>query len=280
MEATIDVEVVVPWDWQSTDKRIRKRILHKGWWNGSRPVEGSPCMVQIDTSDYEDVNISEAYRLPSTDQFKLIVGEGETEFQRMLDRLLPTMDTFEECLVEYKIDESVYKVKIKLIQHGAGTPSYSLDAEKKLAKALYCKERGVLLYKEGRTLDAFHRFKRAAQLLIFLDRDQPQYLPIYLTVCNNLAQCHLQHGNYEHTLTLCDKVLAKEPNNVKCLLRRASALESLRDFENALDVYKRVLQLEANNHRATERLLQMKIQVDDMNARYNAAVKRMFDFNN
>uniref|UniRef100_A0A161M8K7 70 kDa peptidyl-prolyl isomerase n=1 Tax=Triatoma infestans TaxID=30076 RepID=A0A161M8K7_TRIIF len=140
---------------QSTDKRIQKRILSKGWWNGSRPTEGSPCIVKIDTSDHEDVNIPDVYRMPSTDQFKLTVGEGETEFERILDRLLTTMDTFEECLVEYKIDEVIYNVKIKLIQHGAGTPSYTLDPEEKFNKALHCKERGVLLYKEGRILDAF-----------------------------------------------------------------------------------------------------------------------------
>ncbi|KAK9511841.1 hypothetical protein O3M35_000424 [Rhynocoris fuscipes] len=278
MNATESGGQEITWDWISKDERIKKKILVKGWWNGARPFDGTSCALKIDVDDFGDFDVAKEIRMPSINHFFYTVGEGETIFERMLDRLLLTMNVHEECLVEYLVDDLVYSAKIKLLQFECSVANYALDAEKKFEKAKNIKERGVELFKEGRVLDAYYRFKKAAQLLIFLDRNQEQYLPTYLIVCNNLAQCHLQLGNYEHVLTLCSKVLEKEPLNVKCLLRRAAALENLKDFEKALDEYKKILQIESNNQRALERYQIVKKEVDSMNERYNQAVKRMFNF--
>ena len=44
-----------------------------------------------------------------------------------------------------------------------------------------------------------------------------------LSAYNNRAMCYLKMGLHQEATSDCDKVLQHEPNNVKALLRRATA---------------------------------------------------------
>ena len=54
-------------------------------------------------------------------------------------------------------------------------------------------------------------------------------------------------GEKAEAIRNCDKVLEKNPKNVKALYRKAQAQQMFKDFEEAIETYKIVLELEPEN---------------------------------
>jgi tetratricopeptide (TPR) repeat protein len=63
----------------------------------------------------------------------------------------------------------------------------------------------------------------------------------------NSALVQLKLGETAEAIKCCEKVLAKKPDCVKAIYRKAQALEQRKDFEEAMDEYKRVIELEPDN---------------------------------
>ena len=68
------------------------------------------------------------------------------------------------------------------------------------------------------------------------------------TICQlNSAACHLAIEQNKEAIEQCNKVLEKDPNNLKAIYRKVQGLESLKDYEQALDVLNFGLQVHPNN---------------------------------
>ena len=61
---------------------------------------------------------------------------------------------------------------------------------------------------------------------------------------------HLKLHDYEGAITVFDKVLELEPNNVEALYQRANALLSLEKYDEAIEQYEKVLNIEPQNQNA------------------------------
>lgn len=78
---------------------------------------------------------------------------------------------------------------------------------------------------------------------------------------NNRALAYLQIKNYQKSCNDCLTVLAKEPRNLKALLRRSMAYEGLGEFDAALSDLKKLLSFDPVNAQAKKNLVALENKI-------------------
>jgi len=259
-----------PDNWTASDKSMSKKRLTPGTF-GQRPDDGSTCQVKL-----SNVQVHDAYHgYFNPDLKRVTINEEDSVEGRLFERALCQMDKGEVSHVQIN---GVGEFDVKLVSFTQPQPVYRMTVAEKINKSKWHKERGVDLFKESRFRDALSRFKKAARLLIMAGKDEEGVLSLYLVVCNNMAMCNLKLGDVENTITLCNKVLNHEPDNVKCLLRRATAYFEDRNFEKCeVDLHK-VLEVEPNNAKAKQLLPIVKNHILEQTVKVNNMIKKMFPY--
>lgn len=258
----------VEWSWTSKCKIAKKRIIEHGTWEGTRPTEGAECKLVLEKLKGEWDSDFEFGK-----EILFTIGFGDTKHEGLLERCLATMDKNELSLVVL----GNVRCTVRLLDFKPPEiPEHEFDQERAIQVATKHKDAGVKHYKKGNILGAYAQFRRAIRNIIFAGKDDEKVLPLYKAICNNIALCHLKLNRPELAIDVCNKVLSREENNVKALLRRASSYNLVRDYENAhLDLL-RVLELEPNNPTANGMLPSLMADLHEMNARYKDMVKKMF----
>lgn len=278
---------------------FHKEIITQGVW-GDRPREGGKCVVNIDDIVTENIALDEVQHatlsiyLDSEFNGSLIIGDSDTDIDRSLERCIQTMLQMEVSLMiltlppkslnETSLKAKTVKCKVHLKEIHNKPYIFEWNHSMKYELAMCHKERGVELYRSGRTRDAFLRFSKALKLLITIipvesdtaaqQRDEVVCLRVML--CNNIASCHLQCKNYCHVIEMCNKVLFLEPNNVKALFRRAVAYMETQEFDQAKKDFNQVQRLEPGNAAARDKLQELKKWQKKSDAKMAAAIKKMF----
>ncbi|XP_075221963.1 uncharacterized protein LOC142324831 [Lycorma delicatula] len=244
-----------------------------------RPREGSKCKIKLKMQNNDTPFFPTEY-LKDDFSGSITVGEADREFDRAVDKCVTLMDTKEKSKLTVKLENNQYTVTVyvTLIEFTPSPPSYEWSKEKKLEVARHHKEKGCELFKQGRVQDSFLRFSKAVKFLITLGIENKDVEPLYFTLCNNMAWCQLSRGQASHALTLCNKVLSNNPNNVKALMRRAEAFVWLQDTEHAVMDLRKVKELEPRNNIARERLIKLENKLAIETVRYNNIIKSMFRF--
>ena len=108
-----------------------------------------------------------------------------------------------------------------------------MENEMKIEMATKHKDQGKDSFIKKNIEDAFHHYTLAIKYLILIDpiegtesslEIKKQMLP---PLYNNAAGCHILKENWEYAIDLCNLVLQVEPNNVKALYRRGTALTEI-----------------------------------------------------
>lgn len=284
--------------WESADKRIRKNVLKPGVFT-KKPTECSTCNVLVENINVMGITeniLKEKFRTDILDGEHgkvLVIGEASADIDRKIERAIQTMNIFEKSLItitmpsQSEIESEFVPVKfeITLTKCERYKPIWEWSPKEKYNVALKYKEIGVKLFKSSRFIDAFHKFSRACKILITLepisDLELENQLEIdinnlRLTLYNNMARCQLNQKNFEHTITLCTKVLNKDRNNVKALYRRGIAYGSMKDNEKAVTDLKAALILEPNNHTVQEQFHIYNTRLQEATQKCNDMVRKMF----
>lgn len=219
----------------------------------------------------------------------MVIGEADCTVDRGLEAVVSNMksgEVHEFCLScsdirnqEKSSCHVIGQVKLLGIRKCAGGSGWRGDDKLKLIEAVRHKDMGNRLYGQGRYVDAFHRFNRSIRAILFLrdvDTIHEARNVLYITVCNNMAACQLELGNYEYVLQLSGKALALDPDNLKALVRHCRASVELGMFDNALNDARHALDLDPNNTVAKHYLAIAIRGVDSQNARYVDIIKKMF----
>ena len=103
------------------------------------------------------------------------------------------------------------------------------------------KEMGNREYKAARFDVAIVRYTEAAEAM-----EAEGDMEGLATVLNNRATCYKQLGNHDAVVTDCSKTLEIQPTNVKALIRRGQAYESIGKWALALDDMNAAFRLEPN----------------------------------
>lgn len=212
----------------------------------------------------------------------LVHGEADCVVDRGLEAVLSSMgpgELREFCLGDGRGGRVSGRVQLLSVRKCAGGAGWRGDDRLKLAEAARHKDMGNRLYGQGRYVDAFHRFNRSIRAVLFvrnLDAVHSARNALYTAICNNMAACQLQLGNYEHARQLSGKALAVDPNNLKALVRRCRASAELGIFDNALTDARLVLDHDPGNVVAKHYLDVAVRGIENQNANYKNMVKKMF----
>lgn len=282
--------------WESRDKTVKKEILQKGVISKA-PTERCECHILIENVEVTGASVVDLKNEHRTEilgnnEETIIIGDATTEIDRKIERGVQMMMIKEQSLFTMRIsplskgsEDVVVKCTITLKNCKPFKEIWKWTPEEKYETALKYKETGVRLYKESRYVDAFHNFSKACKILITLepipDLELDKTLEsniesLRIILYNNLAGCHLVRENFEFVIDLCDKVLAKDENNVKALYRRGVAYGRLGNIEKSVPDLKKVITIEPHNAAAKEQFAIYNKKWQEANKKCNEMVKRMF----
>lgn len=75
----------------------------------------------------------------------------------------------------------------------------------------------------------------------------------------------------------CDKVLSKQPTNVKALYRKAQALQQRKDYDDAIVLFKVVLESDPENKAALQQIIFCKQKLSVIREKERKRFVGMFD---
>ncbi|KAL1116935.1 hypothetical protein AAG570_005404 [Ranatra chinensis] len=292
--------------WTSYDGRIVKRLVVKGTWNGSgsTPQDYDRCQVSVSHARWRGERPTSHY-LPSSPSAEItlsvVISEAKSGIDRLIERCLRRMWRGETCHVE--LDGGVVEADLSLLSLAGGVPVYEWGHKKKFNKAMEHKRIAQGMIAGGMTEEAVVHYRRAVLLLALgrplqrqvEDKEQQagtrgkseewvvaernvadaERERLFRTVCNNMALCRIKLKQPELALQLCSKVLRREPDNVKCLLRRAEALRMIQEPADALKVLEHILALEPNNSEAKRMTAEVRKEVSRQNNMSAQLAKKM-----
>ncbi|XP_076289092.1 tetratricopeptide repeat protein 9C [Lasioglossum baleicum] len=279
----------------SADKKVTTNVIQPGQYS-KKATECANCEVFIENIQVSNASIKdlgEKYNsviLDGTSKKSLVIGEANCEIDRQIERTIQMMNIGEKREITLDIVEDVdlplvIKFEVTLLGIVLFDPIWVWTPQTKYSVALKYKETGVRLFKEHRLIDAFHKFSKACKILITLEPISDLELEkslendinhLRLVLYNNMAGCQLNRKNYEHTITLCTKILSKESNNIKALYRRGVAYGNLKDVEKAVADLENAVSLEPNNRAAKEQLAIYDAQLQEANKKFGNMMRRMF----
>eukprot|EP00106_Octopus_bimaculoides_P007571 XP_014775013.1 PREDICTED: sperm-associated antigen 1-like [Octopus bimaculoides] len=145
-----------------------------------------------------------------------------------------------------RIDEDVQEKPAKKVNSEISKLSENVDIgndcleETKTTHALREKDKGNEAFRSGDYNEAVIYYNRSLSI---------QPLDV---VYNNRALAYLKLSLWSEAIADCDRVLINDSNNVKALLRRASAYKENKEYNKSLCDLKTVLKLEPENQRAKQ----------------------------
>jgi len=136
---------------------------------------------------------------------------------------------------------------LKLIEKGDDNQTFSML----LSVIKDLKNRGVVLYQQKDIINSFNAFSQALKLAIPVEvkfnQNESEIVCVVASLYNNLAACHLERNNYHQVVELCDQVIVRNPNDIKAVYRKSSALMGLANYPAALQCLEIGLRLDPTN---------------------------------
>ncbi|KAL8438415.1 hypothetical protein ACSSS7_000158 [Eimeria intestinalis] len=109
----------------------------------------------------------------------------------------------------------------------------ALSPEETLAAAVSLKDAGNALFKEGKFSEALDKYQEGAKRL--KRASSSEAIAVYVQLNSNSCMCCLKLERWQQALEAANKVLEKEPQNLKALYRRAVARGNLGRLQDAKD---------------------------------------------
>lgn len=250
------------------NKTVLKKVTKEGE-SYEKPTEGREVTVTIEAHD----GCSGAVLL---EEQKLVFLAASGKFCSALEETVLTMKKGEVCEVrcsspadctdaELALSPSAdADVVLRLEMHDFEKVSlYSSSDAERVEHCIERKEVGAKFFKEGKWLRALKRYHHVVSLLSYLDHWKDEGLKTQAVairrLCNlNVAACHLKQKSWSDAEKACTAVLREEPDNVKALFRRASAMKELAEYCEAEQNLRRVLELDKENKEARIMLVDIK----------------------
>ncbi|CAF4866641.1 unnamed protein product [Pieris macdunnoughi] len=287
---TADTVVSARWD-----REIHKTIITPGDYSVV-PYEDSRCKLSL--SKIQCKNDSGTCEIePESTIFSpsfngtVVIGDLDNFLDKDVELILQRMCCGESCMatIVYKNNNKELVKEISFEIHLTEVTEEQLISDwswNRLYEAsIHHKERGVLLVKEKRLVDAFRRFNKALKMLVAIEPIDPdiiageqvkEMIDLRVKLYNNLAHCQLQFNEYEAAIELCNLALKNDPENIKSLYRRCISLAGLKMYDEAWTDIQHVLQLDPNDKAAKLKATELKPMIEKLNEDYTNVIKKMF----
>ncbi|XP_049850591.1 peptidyl-prolyl cis-trans isomerase FKBP4-like [Schistocerca gregaria] len=159
--------------------------------------------------------------------------------------------------------------------------SWNMDLNAKLEAAESGKQRGNELFSLGKYKYAAKRYKNSLSYIEYTsgeaDPEVVKKINDLKSILNlNISQCYLNLKNHKEALKAVEKVLEKEPNNIKALYRRGMARMMNQDWDLAKEDFRSILQQEPNQRSAICKLNEANAKIKLQNEKDRAIFSKMF----
>lgn len=140
---------------------------------------------------------------------------------------------------------------------------YSIEELDRVAHCERRKDVGTKLLKDGDVLRALKRYQHVVSTLGSSEywknaEAKSKAIPLRRSSNMNASLCHLKLQAWRDVTKTCDVVLKEEPDNVKALFRRGSALKELGEYRDAELSLRRVIELDSENKEARALVVKLK----------------------
>ncbi|KAH0988373.1 hypothetical protein GBA52_015550 [Prunus armeniaca] len=248
----------------SKDGGIVKKIIEKGERN-ERPGDLDEVLVSY-IARLEDGTVFEKKGIDGEQPLEFITDEEQVIAG--LDRAVATMKKGEQAIltihpdfgfgsVEARRDLAVVPphsnivFEVEMLDFIREKAPWEMINHERLETARRKKEEGNLLFKEGKYQKAGKKYDKGADYVSedgnFGDDESKLARELRLSFWLNGAACSLKLNDFQEAIKLCSKVLDIEFHNVKALYRRAQAYMQVADLVLAeLDI-KKALEVDPQN---------------------------------
>mmetsp|Transcript_56838 Transcript_56838/g.122922 ORF Transcript_56838/g.122922 Transcript_56838/m.122922 type:complete len:678 (+) Transcript_56838:72-2105(+) len=245
-----------------------KRLLKDGE-GYDKPVEGCDVTVSVEVRDNATGIFLVAPRelkfkaasgnfCPAIDEVVLTMKKGEscevccTDADMLVDEALGLRPAPGDRLVlgltlmDFEIIDLYGPNELRLVEHCAAR-----------------KEVGGQFFQKKNFRQAVRRYQHVTATLAYLeDWKDPKAAADAMKlrrVCHlNSAACNLKLEEWEDAEQSCRAVLKEDPDNIKALFRRGQALDELASFREAMQSFRRVLELDRDNKEATRMVMKLR----------------------
>lgn len=180
-----------------------------------------------------------------------------------------------------------YTVRIELKTFTNVPHVCDMTCADKLQYARGHKDKGSQLFSAKNYRWAFRHFSWSYKYVISLEHDDVHgdvatqlkldIQDLKLKCLLNLAACQLQNYSYDHAVENCTHALEIDPNNVKGLYRRGTALIQLQEYERAKCDLERAKSLDTKNPAIDKQLEVLKERTCKLNKYFAVAMKKLFE---
>jgi FK506-binding protein 4/5 len=164
--------------------------------------------------------------------------------------------------------ELVYTLFLKTFEKVKS--SWELTDEEKIQEAEKIRLRGNEFLKQGKLKLALNKYLAVVNLLEYSNPMDEKYKDDFdkqlISGRLNSALVHLKLRETAESVKQLEKVLEKEPKNVKALYRLAQAFETRKDYNDAINEYKKILDIEPDNKAAQQQILICKSALAELHA--------------
>ncbi|KAL3082169.1 hypothetical protein niasHT_037807 [Heterodera trifolii] len=236
-------------------------------------------------------------------QLDYVLGEGlDHGLPDGVDKALKRMDRGEKSRVTLKgkfgygkcppaelglgiYEEIVFTLHLKDYEKVKAT--WELTDEEKLDRVKAYKDRGTDFLHQGKFALALAKYDTVIYMMEFAkptkapqeggDEIAAKFEQMFVAAQLNSALAHLRMGDPIETIKHCEKVLERQPNNVKAIYRKAQAYQLRKDFEDAIATYQHIVELEAENKAAQQAILDCRAAMAAAMKSQRKQFKGMFD---
>lgn len=180
-----------------------------------------------------------------------------------------------------------YRVRIELESFEKVPFVCDMTVAEKWRYACRHKDEGSSLFLVKDYRWAFRHFSLAYKYVVSLEHDevpddvaaelQIDVQGLKLKCLLNLAACQLHNCSYDYVVENCSLALEIDPNNVKALYRRGSALVHLQEYERAKCDLEQAKLLDPKNPSIDKQLELVKERTCKLNKYFAVAMKKLFE---
>ncbi|KAL8425262.1 hypothetical protein Efla_002328 [Eimeria flavescens] len=149
-----------------------------------------------------------------------------------------------------------------------------LSPEEAMAAAVSAKDAGNALFKEGKYDEALQKYKEGESRL--KRATAPEAIAVSVQLSSNSCMCCVKLERWQQAIEAANKVLSKEPQNLKALYRRAVARSNLGKLQEAKDDLMAVLGVDRANADARKELQKVKEKIQAAKAEDKKAYSGLF----
>lgn len=263
------------------DRRLTKSVVKKGQESWVKVADGSECTVTVKI--VKDITLDVVHDYGTV---KFEVGEAEMyDLPAGLNQAVKKMQRNEisriGCAHDLALTDKVFeKLKIKpqtdilfevqLKNYEKVQESWEMNDEEKINQANICKEKGTKRFKEQQFKIACGHYSRVIELLTNQETNakteegqkiKEQFDALKLAANLNMALVYTKFGENYQAINAATDALNIDSNNEKAYFRRGDARIATKDYEQARDDFKRVIEINKDNKLAAKKMKQLADQI-------------------